>query len=57
MQLLWFLIGLLVGLVLDFFLVVCLLRPIMARVAELERSNLCLHGRIQGEVAPEPDHN
>lgn len=46
MQVLWFFIGLFVGLVLDFFLVVHMLRPIRERLASLADENLCVHEMV-----------
>jgi len=57
-QVLWFFVGLFVGLVLDFFLVVHMLRPFGERLASLENQNLCAHmeiARLTGELKQE--HN
>jgi len=52
---LWFFIGLFVGLVLDFLLVVHMLRPIRKRLASLEDESLCVHEMVQ-RLAREPEH-
>jgi len=59
---LWFFIGLFVGLVLDFLLVVHMLWPIRKRLASLGDESLCVHEMVQRlhemvqRLAREPEH-
>jgi len=55
---LWFFVGLFVGLVLDFFLVVHMLRPFGERLASLEDQILCIHAKTAGLTEePKQEHN